>query len=354
MTEQADERAPTKRDFVGPSTIHDVAKAAGVSARTVSRVINDLPRVSPQTRERILEVIRELNFSPNLRARALATSRSYLLGLVHNDPNSENVDQLHRGLFRVCTRHHYEVVTHPLESDADAIEEVLSFVRRSRVDGLVLMAPCSENEELVRVLRDQGVPTVAVASVALADHDAMLISKEREASADVAKHLLQLGHREIGFISGPLAQRSAREREAGFIAALRSAGIVVRPEHSGEGDYSFESGIDCARAILNRSNRPTAIYASNDRMAAGILTVAAELGIRIPDDLSVVGFDNSYLASVLNPALTTIDRPMVNIGERAAEWLVRSQSGQSSEREQSSEQFELKLVVRRSTAKCRS
>jgi LacI family transcriptional regulator len=350
MTDQADKSAPTRREF-GLSTIHDVAKAAGVSARTVSRVINDLPRVSPETRERILEVIRDLNFTPNLRARALATSRSYLLGLVHNDPNSENVDQLHRGLFRVCTRHHYEVVTHPLEPGEDLIAEVLSFVRRSRVDGLVLMAPCSENEALVRVLRDHHIPTVAVASVALPDCGTMLISKEREASADVAQHLLQLGHRQIGFISGPLAQRSAREREAGFIAALRSAGVAIRPEHSGEGDYSFESGIECARAILNRSDRPTAIYASNDRMAAGVLTVAADLGIKIPDDLSVVGFDNSYLAAVLNPALTTIDRPMVQIGERAAERLVRAQSARADERPNSIEQFELRLVVRRSTVK---
>src|SRR6476620_12370543 len=146
MTDEV--KTPQRREIASPSTIHDVAKAAGVSARTVSRVINDLPRVSPQTRERILQVIRDLSFSPNLRARALANNRSYLLGLVHTDPNSENVDQVHRGLFRVCVKHQYEVIAHPIEVEVDHVEDVLSFVRRSRVDGLVVMAPSSEDERL--------------------------------------------------------------------------------------------------------------------------------------------------------------------------------------------------------------
>jgi LacI family transcriptional regulator len=351
MTEEEKTAAP-RLDITSPSTIHDVAKVAGVSARTVSRVINDLPRVSPQTRERVMDVIRELNFSPNMRARALANSRSYLLGLVHNDPNSENVDQLHRGIFRVCLQHHYELIAHPVEADVDMVEDVLSFVRRSRVDGLVIMAPCSENARLARALHENRIATAAVASAPLPHFGVMLVTREREASAHVATHLIELGHRRVGFISGPLSELSARERQQGFIATLQAAGVSLAAELAAEGDYSFESGLACARRLLEARVRPTAIYACNDRMAAGVLTVASELGIRIPEELSVVGFDNTYLASVLNPALTTIDRPLGEIGRRAGEWLVHAQTSTPAEgTEARTEYVDLKLVQRRSTAR---
>jgi len=342
-------KPPARREIGSPSTIHDVAKAAGVSARTVSRVINDLPRVSPQTRERILQVIRELSFSPNLRARALANNRSYLLGLVHTDPNSENVDQVHRGLFRECLKHQYEVIAHPIEADLDPVEDVLSFVRRSRVDGLVVMAPSSEDPRLAQALYENRIASVAVAAAPLPHFGLMLVSREREASAQVAAHLIELGHRQIGFISGPLDQLSATERQQGFASALQASGISLPTERVVEGDYSFESGVACARRLLERPPRPSAIYACNDRMAAGVLTVAVELGIRVPEQLSVVGFDNTYLASVLNPALTTIDRPLSELGRRAGEWLVAAQTARA-ESEQHIEHADLKLVVRRSTA----
>ncbi|HEU4601153.1 MAG TPA: LacI family DNA-binding transcriptional regulator [Steroidobacteraceae bacterium] len=350
MTEEV-ETAERKRDISSPSTIHDVAKAAGVSARTVSRVINDLPRVSRETRERIQQVIRDLNFSPNMRARALANSRSYLLGLVHNDPNSENVDQLHRGVFRVCVERHYEVIAHPLETDGNIVEDVLSFVRRSRVDGLIVMAPSSEDDALARALHENRIPAVAVAAAPRPYYDLVLVSRERDASSQVAKHLLNLGHRRFGFISGPLDQISARERQEGFFGTLANAGVGIAPELICEGDYSFESGLKCARQLLDRSSRPTAIYACNDRMAAGVLQVASELRIQVPEQLSVVGFDNAYLASVLNPALTTIHRPMNEIGCRAAEWLVDRPARADGPHTPQTELVDLKLVERRSTGR---
>ena len=353
MTDETKAQQP-RRDITSPSTIHDVAKAAGVSARTVSRVINDLPRVSPQTREHILQVIRELNFSPNMRARALANSRSYLIGLVHTDPNSENVDQVHRGLFRVCVRHQYEVIAHPIESDLDVVDDVLSFVRRSRVDGLIVMAPSSEDERLALALNENRIAVVAVASAALPHFGLMLVSRERDASVQVATHLLELGHRRIGLITGPLAQLSARERQQGFANALQAANVDLPAERIAEGDYSFDSGVACAHRLLERTPRPTAIYACNDRMAAGVLTVAAELGLRVPEQLSVVGFDNTYLASALNPALTTIDRPLSELGRRAGEWLVTAQAPIPGEHmDPHVEYVDLKLVERKSTAKAR-
>jgi LacI family transcriptional regulator len=349
-----EDKPPPKRDIASPSTIHDVAKAAGVSARTVSRVINDLPRVSPQTREHVLRTIRELSFSPNMRARALASSRSYLVGLVHHDPNSENVEQVHRGLFRACVKHHYEVIAHPIESNVDLVEDVLSFVRRSRVDGLLVMAPSSEDAALAEALQETRVTTVAFAAAPLKNFEFMLVSRERDASAQVARHFLELGHRQLGFLSGPLAQLSARERQHGFMSTLQAAGVRVPTEFIAEGDYSFESGVACARRLLERSSRPTAIYACNDRMAAGVLSVAAALRIHVPQELSVVGFDNSYLASVLTPALTTVDRPLIEVGRRAGEWLVNAKADTEDDSAVPQVEFmKLELIERHSTARSR-
>jgi LacI family transcriptional regulator len=356
-----DDSRPTKRpdqtepDRNGPSTIHDVARVAGVSARTVSRVINDVPRVNSKTRRHVLKVIGELNFTPNMRARGLASSRSFMLGFVHDDPNAENVDALQKGLFRVCAKHQYEVLVHPCDyTSGNLVDNVLSFVRRSRIDGVVVIAPASENEALSKALRGNGTPTVGVASVALDNYGLMLVSRERQASAQVARHFIELGHKRIGFIGGPRRQRSASERKQGFTTALRAAGIKIEPHDCGEGDYSFESGLACGLKILEGKRPPTAIYACNDRMAAGLLKAAAQLSIRVPEQLSVAGFDNSYLASVLIPSLTTISRPMMEMGEQAAEWLVahdpRSGLGQGLAKESERRVFDLQLVLRESTA----
>jgi LacI family transcriptional regulator len=336
----------------GPSTIHDVARVAGVSARTVSRVINDLPRVNPKTRRHVLKVIRELNFTPNMRARALASSRSFMLGFVHDDPNAENVDALQKGLFHVCGKHQYEVLVHPCDyTSGNLVDNVLSFVRRSRIDGVVVIAPASENESLAKALRNNGTPTVGVASVALDNYGLMLVSREREASAQVAEHFIELGHERIGYIGGPSRQRSASEREYGFTSALREAGIKIKPHDCGEGDYSFESGVTCGLKILKSKRPPTAIYACNDRMAAGLLKAAAQLGIKVPEQLSVAGFDNSYLASVFIPSLTTVSRPMMEMGKQAAEWLVARDPRQGSAGESALRFFDLQLVTRESTSR---
>jgi len=336
---------------LGPATIHDVSAATGVSVRTVSLVLNDSPKVNAETRARVKEAIRTLNFVPNLRARALASNRSYLLGLVHDDPNAEIVDQFQKGVFRECAPHDYELLVHPCNyTSEDLIDNVLSFVRRSRIDGAIVIAPVSENEALAKALWTNGTPTAGVASVALESYGLIVVSREREASAEVGELFVSLGHREIGFISGPRVQRSATERETGFVLGLRKHGLSVRPENMCEGEYSFESGVACAKKILASKRRPTAIYASNDRMAAGVLKVAAEMGLRVPKDLSVVGFDDSYLASVLTPSLTTIHRPMTEMGARAAQWVLQAGDPRQASAEESLLRFfDLQLVIREST-----
>ncbi|HTU68317.1 MAG TPA: LacI family DNA-binding transcriptional regulator [Steroidobacteraceae bacterium] len=332
-------------------TINDVAQAAGVSVRTASRVLNQSPKVNAETRARVQEVIRSLNFIPNLRARALASNRSFMLGFVHDDPNAEIADQVQRGIFTECAQFGYELLVHPVDhKNPHLVEDVMSFVRRTGVDGLIVIAPVSENVDLANALAAHGTPVAAVNSLALDFQRNKIVSREREACGDIARHFIELGHTEIGVISGPLVQTAARERQIGFNAALDAAGIALRPENVFEGDWTFESGLEGARRLLASPHRPTAVYAGNDRMAAALIKVAAQAGLRVPQDLSVVGFDDSYLAKVLTPALTTITRPFVQIGEGAAHWLLTNLRGVSDDHDPLMRFYDLKLTKRESTA----
>jgi LacI family transcriptional regulator len=333
-------------------TINDVAQAAGVSVRTASRVLNQSPKVNAQTRARVQEVIRSLNFIPNLRARALASNRSFMLGFVHDDRNAEIADQMQRGIFTECAQFGYELLVHPVDhKNPHLVEDVMSFVRRTGVDGLIVIAPVSENVALAAALADLGVPVAAVNSVALGFQKNKIVSREREAGGDIARHLIELGHREIGVISGPLVQTAARERQMGFDAALADAGITLRPENVLEGDWTFESGIACAHRLLASPHRPTAVYAGNDRMAAALVRVARHSSLRVPEDLSVVGFDDSDFARMLTPALTTITRPFAQIGEGAAHWLLTSlRAPAGDEHDPLLRFYDLKLTKRESTA----
>jgi LacI family transcriptional regulator len=273
-----------------------------------------------------------------------------MLGFVHDDPNAEIADQTQKGIFTECAQFGYELLVHPVDHRSPhVVEDVMSFVRRTGVDGLIVIAPVSDNEALARALADLGVPVAAVNSIALDFQKNNIVSREREACGDIARHFIELGHREIGVISGPLVQTAARERQVGFNAALAEAGIELRPENVFEGDWTFESGLECARRLLASPHRPTAVYAGNDRMAAALMKVAMQSGLRIPQDISVVGFDDSYFARMLTPALTTVTRPFAQIGEGAAHWLLTQLRVAPSE-EPLLRFYDLKLTQRESTA----
>ena len=291
------------------TTIADVAARAGVSIRTVSRVLNRSPLVNAATREAVETVIAGLNFRPSARARGLATGRSYLLGLVHNDRNALVLDPLQRGMVGAAAVRGYELVVHPVAMAGDPVADVLDFVRRSRVDGVVIVPPVSGLAGLADALA--GIPAVALSSVALSGYDAVLVSDERGAARAVADHLVALGHRRIALLSGPASAHSACERRAGFVDGLAMHGIALAGE--AEGDYGFDAGVAAAQALLSAGARPTAIFAANDVMAAAVLKVAAGMNLSVPGDLSVIGFDGSILARMLTPALTTVHRPIADM-----------------------------------------
>lgn len=303
------------------ATIHDVADATGVSIRTVSRVLNRSPKVSAETRERIEAAIARLRFSPSARARGLATGRSYLIGVIHNDRNALVLDTIQRGVVAEATARGYELVIHPTPTGDDgSVADVLDFVRRSRVDGVVVMPPVSGVAGMGQALATAGVPAVALSAAPIDGFAALLVSNEREAAAEVARHFIDLGHRRIAIINGPRGVFSASERRAGFIAALKSAGLC--PAGEAEGDYDFDSGYAAAEKLLALNPRPTAIFAGNDIMAAALIKAAAAHGVAVPDELSVVGFDGSMLARMLTPSLTSVHRPLGDMAQLAARRLI--------------------------------
>ncbi|AOH84284.1 LacI family transcriptional regulator [Sphingomonas panacis] len=311
----------TERHANADPTITDVAEAAGVSIRTVSRVLNRSPKVNARTREKIEAAIVRLNFRPSARARALAMGRSFLIGMVHNDRNALVLEAVQRGIVGEAAPDGYELIMHSTPPvDSLAIDDVIDFVHRSRVDGLVVLPPVSGIAGLADALAEEGVPAVALSATPVEGYVSVIISEERRAAAQVARYLVQLGHRRIAMVTGPQDMISAVERRMGFIEALDDAGITLSAE--AEGDYGFASALAPAEEFLTQADPPTAIFAANDIMAAAVLKIAAARGIAVPDRLSVVGFDGSILAQMLTPALTTVLRPFDEMARQATRQLL--------------------------------
>jgi LacI family transcriptional regulator len=305
------------------ATINDIARLAGVSKKTVSRVINQSPFVREETRARIDAVIQQIGYTPDPQARGLAFRRSFLIGLVYDNPNAQYIVNSQEGVLDALRGSGFELVVHPCDRlSEDFVPGVRRFVERQKLHGVILLPPVSEDQTLARALEEIDCQFVRLASVRLDNTPRMIVSSDRDATAEAATYLEALGHRRIGFIAGPSHHRSAHERKGGFMDALEKRGLTLPPELIVEGAYSFESGVACGEALLARKPRPTAIFASNDEMAAGVYKAAFRLKIAIPDELSVIGFDDSPVASRLSPALTTIRLPIRDMARLAASKLL--------------------------------
>ncbi|MEP1445276.1 MAG: LacI family DNA-binding transcriptional regulator [Paraglaciecola sp.] len=334
------------------STINDVARVAGVSKRTVSRVINGSPSVGQITRERINSVIKELNFKPDKQARGLANKKSYLLGLIYDNPDALYIDQVQRGCLSICTQLGYELVVHPCQwQKEDFVNDCLNFISRSNVDGVLILPPVSESKILASALRERHYPYVRIASADLDDHANIVISNEREAMEDIAEHLVSLGHSDIAMISGPSQFCSSRERLEGFSDSLKKRNITIPENRIIEGKNSYESGMEVANKLLTGTTIPTAIFANNDEMAAGVIRVASDLGIKIPEQLSLAGFDDNIFASRIIPSLTTLRRPVEEISIVATRKLIQAINPQNTPLEQTTV-IKPYLITRESTASC--
>jgi LacI family transcriptional regulator len=327
-------------------TINDIARLAGVSKKTVSRVINASPFVRADTRERIEAVIAELGYAPDPQARGLAYGRAFLIGLVYDNPNPQYVVNMQLGLLDAMRGSGFELVVHPCDRASPTfLADLRGFVERQRLFGVVLTPSVSEDERAAALMKEIGCAYVRVASVSLDRPEHMIETRDRLGGREAAAHLAELGHTRIAFVSGPPTFRSSHERRSGFEEALAERGLTLAKGYAVEGAYTYESGIEAGRALLAMSPRPTAVFAGNDVMAAGILQAARQAGVRAPEELSVIGFDDFQIASRLWPTLTTIRTPTREIGRLAAERLM----GRDDESRDPKSRLPA-LVVRESTA----
>ena len=303
----------------GKATINDVARIAGVSKKTVSRVINRSPLLNVETRAKVEAVIGELGYVPNPQARALALRRNFLIGLIHDNPNAQMVLGVQQGILESIRDTEFALVVRPVDRGAPTmLDDIRHFLEQQRLYGVMLLPPISENDAIAQVCREAGARYVRMGSAKLDDDQHMVASNDREAVAEATRHLIAMGHRRIGFVAGPHGFRSALERRAGFETALEEAGIKLPRSLVAGGTYRFDSGVAAGDRLLDVTPRPSAIVSSNDEMAAGVMHAARQRGLAIPDDLSIIGFDDTAIASHIWPPLTTVRWPIIPMGRAAA------------------------------------
>ena len=330
----------------GQATINDVARVSGVSKKTVSRVINRSPLLSAETRERVEAVIRDLGYVPNPQARALAMGRNFLLGLLHDNPNAQMVLNFQEGVLEAIRDTEFALVVRPVNRhSAGMLDDVRHFLERQRLFGVLILPPISENDALAALCRELGCRYVRMGSAALDDEAHLVESNDREAVGQAVDHLVSQGHRNIALIAGPEGFRSAQERRSGFLEAMERHGLAVGPGRVAQGNYTFDSGRAAAERLLEASERPTAIFASNDEMAAGALHAARQREIDVPAELSLIGFDDTAIAAHIWPPLTTVRWPIVSMARAAASKLIHP-----AEAKQQPSRFLSDLVRRASVA----
>lgn len=332
----------------GKVTINDVARIAGVSKKTVSRIINRSPLVKPRTREIVQAIIDTIGFTPDPQARALALRRSFLIGLVYDNPSPQYVVNMQRGILDALEETDFQLVLRPCDrSDPGYRERVRNFVTQHRPFGLILPPSVSEDEDLAEMLRELEADYVRIASVDLDDPSHMIRTQDAEGAAQAARHLASLGHKVIAHVHGPNTFRSAHERRAGFERGLAEWGLKLSPALTVEGGYTFDSGLKASERLIYGKSRPTAIFAGNDEMATGAYVAARKAGLRVPQDISIVGFDDTPIAGRLWPAMTTVRLPIREMGAAAARLLMDQANGVARKETLC---FAPEIVVRDSTA----
>lgn len=305
------------------ATINDVAREAKVSKKTVSRVINQSPYVKGDTRERVDAAIKSLGFTPDPQARGLAFGRSFLIGLIYDNPSPTYVVNMQQGVLDALRNSGIELVVHPCNRNSDSLlEDIRSFVERQRLFGVIMPPSVSEDERVIALLRKLDCPYVRIASVALDVPGCMVVTNDHLGAAEAAGRLADLGHSRIGLVRGPALFRSSAVRGQGFCNALAERGVPIDPSYEIEGAYTFESGVEAGHALLSLARPPTAIFCLNDDMAIGVMQAARERGLELPRDLSVVGFDDLPMASRVWPNLTSVRLPIRDMGRMAAEKLL--------------------------------
>jgi LacI family transcriptional regulator len=320
---------PTQRQGRGAkvATIADVASLAGVSPMTVSRVVNGELNVRPGTREKVQAAITALNYLPNQAARHLAGSEPIRIGMLYNDPTAGYLNEFLIGLLNKASLRHVQLVVQRCEARADEDKPVAEMIANG-IDGLILPPPFCDSQPLLKLVADTDTPAVAVSSGQPAEGLCAVGIDDYHAAYEMTRHLLNLGHHRLGFIIGDAYQSCSSRRLAGFHAAMKDAGLNIEEEEVvAQGMFTYRSGLDAAEFLLAQEHRPTAIFASNDDMAAATVAIAHRMGLDVPSDLTVVGFDDAPLATTIWPELTTVRQPIMEMAGAAVDLLVRQIRG---------------------------
>ena len=304
-------------------TIRDVAAAAEVSIKTVSRVLNEHPYVRADTKRRVDEAMRRLDFRPSIAARILSGAKSNQIALIYDNHSPYYMHQILMGCWERCHEEGMRLLAQPVGvTDEGVGNNVRDLIAETHIDGAILSSPVTDCEAVLRALESMNVPFVRISPGTNHARSSSVYMDDVQAADDMTTHLVNLGHRRIGFIKGHPNHMASEDRLAGYRRALDRAGIEFEPGLVAEGAFDFDSGRAAASTFLDSHRPPTAIFASNDDMAAGVLAVAHQRGIELPARLSVVGFDDTTLARTVWPPLTTIHQPVIDLARTATSLLL--------------------------------
>jgi LacI family transcriptional regulator len=332
-------------DLTRDVTIFDVAEKAGVSYSTVSRVLNNKGRVNAETRERVLQVMAQLGYVGNIPARSLAGGSSRVIGLLVDHLNTGYMGEIIRGIDEALEMHNYNLMLYTTHRQKTREAAYVTKLTHNFADGLILIVPRNEKAYL-GTLQQRKFPYVLIDYQGYNWHVPSIITTNRKGGYDATSYLIETGHRRIGFITGEMAYGCAPERLAGYQAALEDHGIAFDPELVSEGNFLQPQGYHCAQRLLSLPKPPTALFVSNDVMAFGAMEAARERGLHIPNDLSIIGFDDIPQAAHVHPTLSTVRQPLEEMGRSAANLLLKYIANPQAEVERV--ELSTRLVIRES------
>jgi LacI family transcriptional regulator len=304
-------------------TIYKIAEKAGVSPKTVSRVINMEPTVSKKTYERVYKIIKETNFLPNISAQRLASNKIKAIGLVIPRIGSPYASELISVILNKCKEFRYISVVYPMDSESKEYKDVLALYLQRHVDGFIIAPPGGDDEFFLNNIKEYNIPTILITPNRPYKDFYIVKAADKDGGYQATKYLIDLGHKRIGIITCDLSRTFSQERLEGYKQALIESNVPIDIELIKNGDNSFRSGFSAAKQLISGKNPPTAIFACNDEMALGVESAIYKLGLRIPDDFSLIGFDDIPLISELSVPLTTIRQPVRDIGGLAVALLIK-------------------------------
>lgn len=350
---RVDIRNDTRGEGRSSVTMREVAERAGVSMMTVSRVMNATAIVRPSTREKVEAAIRDLNYRPNLGARRLAGGKSLFVGLLYHNPSPSYLSQVLVGSLAACRKDGHHLVLDDLGTVMPYVdpEAAVRSLNTSDLDGLVVTPPLSGHAPLMEALGEVGLPIVHIAPGDMPGATLQVAMNDMAAMKEMVMRVVGFGHKRVAFVAGPSEHPSSSERYRGFVEGLRAFKLASDDELLHRGDYTYRSGFDAGRRLFNLKEQPTAVVASNDDMAAGVVAAAYTFGLRVPEDVSVTGFDDTMMARNVWPELTTVRQPIAEMAEQAVRLLTAHLQGDAKAVAENSQELGYQIRMRDSLAK---